>query len=77
MQRVAVITYRRFRTTYRFPSQDSRIQKKACSPNTEFIYGRVWVVKSLSSMVSANRVDASGWDGGECGNQRSLERDAP
>jgi len=29
-------------------------------------------MKSLSSVVSANRVDASGWDRGECGSQCSL-----
>jgi hypothetical protein len=34
-------------------------------------------VKNLSSVVSANRVDASGWDGGEGGGQCSLEIDAP
>jgi hypothetical protein len=33
-------------------------------------------VKSLSNVVSANRVDASGWDGGECGGQCSLDREA-
>lgn len=27
--------------------------------------------ESLSSKVSANRVNASGWDGGECGSQCS------
>jgi len=32
----------------------------------------MWV-KSLSSMVSANRVNANGWEGGECGNQYSFE----
>jgi hypothetical protein len=35
----------------------------------------VWAVESLSSVVSANRVDASGWDGGECGSQCNLDRD--
>jgi hypothetical protein len=35
--------------------------KKACSPSTELIKGRVWAVKSFSSMVSANSVVASGW----------------
>ena len=34
--------------------------------------GRVWALKSLSSMVSASRVDASGWEGGECGSQCSF-----
>jgi len=27
------------------------------------------MVKSLSSVVSASRVVASGWDGGQCGSQ--------
>ena len=26
-------------------------------------------MKTYSSVVSANRVDASGWEGGECGSQ--------
>jgi hypothetical protein len=40
---------------------------------------RVYVGKSLSlsSVVSASRVDASVWDGEECASQCSLERDAP
>jgi len=29
-------------------------------------------VKSLSSLVSANRVDASGWEGWECCSQCSI-----
>ena len=33
-------------------------------------------MKSLSSVVSANRVVASGWDGGHGGSQCNLERDA-
>ena len=43
-QRIAVISYRRFGITYRSHPQGSRIQRKACSPNTEFIYGSVWAV---------------------------------
>jgi hypothetical protein len=31
----------------------------------------VWEVKILSSVLSASRVDASVWDGGECGSQCS------
>ena len=31
--------------------------------------GRSGAVKTHSSVVSANRVDASGWEGGECGSQ--------
>jgi hypothetical protein len=27
----------------------------------DFIWGRVWALKSLSSVVSVNRVDARGW----------------
>ena len=30
-------------------------------------------MKSLSSVVSANRVNGNGWEGGECGNQYSFE----
>jgi hypothetical protein len=59
--RIAVISYRRFGTTYRSHSHGSRIQKKACSPSTEFIRGTVCAVESLSSVVSANRVDACVW----------------
>ena len=36
-QGAAVISHRRFGTTYRFHPQGSWIQKKACSPNTKFI----------------------------------------
>ena len=32
----------------------------------------MWAVKSLSSVVSANQVDADGWEGGECGSQCSY-----
>jgi hypothetical protein len=34
------------------------------------------MIKSLSSVVSASRVDASVWDGEECVSQCSLEKDA-
>ena len=37
-QGVAVISYQRFATTYLSHPQGSGIQKKACGPNTEFIY---------------------------------------
>ena len=37
MQRVVVISYRRFGTTYRSHPQGSTIQKKASCRNTEFI----------------------------------------
>ena len=30
-------------------------------------------MESLSSVVSASRVDTSGWDGGQCGSKCSLE----
>jgi hypothetical protein len=46
-----------FRTTHWSHLQGSTIQKKAFCPNTEFIYGRVWEMKSLSSVVSASRVE--------------------
>jgi hypothetical protein len=36
-----VISYRRFGTPYQSHLQSSRIQKKVCSPNKEFIKGRV------------------------------------
>jgi len=61
MQRVVLISYRRYGTTYQSHPQGSRIQQKACTPKTEFIKGRVWAVKSLSRMVSNNKVVASGW----------------
>ena len=32
----------------------------------------MWAVKSLNIVVSANRVVARGWEGGECGIQRSF-----
>ena len=51
--------YRHFRTTYRSNPQGSRIQKKACSPNTEFVQGRAWA-KSLNIMVLVNGVVAYG-----------------
>ena len=62
-QRVVAVSYRRFDTTYRSCPVGSIIQKKTCRPITEFIYGGVLEVGSFSSVMSANRVDASGWDG--------------
>jgi hypothetical protein len=56
-----VIAYHHFGINYQSHPLGSRIQKIACSPNTDFIWGRVWEVKSHSSVVSASRVDASGW----------------
>ena len=32
----------------------------------------MWAVKSLGSRVPASRVDASCWEGGECGSQCSF-----
>jgi len=64
--------YQCFGTTHWSHLQGSRIQKKACCPNVEFIQGRVWVVKRLSSVVSANWVYASGREGRKCGGQRSF-----
>ena len=61
MQRVVVIYYGRFDTTYRFHPHGSGIQKKVCSPNRDFIWRRAWVAQSLSSVLSANSVDVSGW----------------
>jgi hypothetical protein len=59
-QRLLVISYRRFGTTSRSHPQGSTIQKEACIPNKEFIQGRMWAVKSLSSVVSTRSVVASG-----------------
>jgi hypothetical protein len=56
-----VISYRRFGTTYQPHPQSYRIKKKACRPNRELIQVRVWAVKSLSCMLSANMLVASGW----------------
>ena len=58
-QPAVVISYRRFGTTFRCHLQGLIVEKKAHNPNTEFIQGRVWAVRCLSSVVSANRVDAS------------------
>jgi hypothetical protein len=66
---VVVICYQWFGTTYWSHLHGSRIQKKACCPSVEFIQGRMWVVKRLSSVVSANWVDVSCWEGGEYGGQ--------
>jgi len=52
-------------------------QESGC-PNTEFISGRVWVVISSSSVVPANRDDASGWKGGGIWlSVAALNRDVP
>jgi hypothetical protein len=51
---------RRFGTTYRCHLWGLRFQKDAFSPNTEFILGILWAVRSSCSVVSASRVDASG-----------------
>jgi hypothetical protein len=81
MKHVVVISYRRFGTTYRSYPQASRIHKKTCSPNAEFIYGRVLAVKSLCSAASRSRVVASGWlersVTGPCtvGGRRAMEGD--
>jgi hypothetical protein len=53
-------SYLCYGTTYWSHPRSSRIQNKAHSPNTEFIQGRVWAVKSLSSMVSASRAVVGG-----------------
>jgi hypothetical protein len=74
-QWVVVIYYQSCGMTNRSYLEGSRIQKKAC-PNTEFIKGRVWAVKSLISVVPANMVDASGWEAREYGSA-SLKRDGP
>jgi len=38
----------------------------------ELIWGKVWVVKSLSRVVSASRVDACVWERQECGSHCSF-----
>jgi hypothetical protein len=65
MQWVVVIYYQCCGTTNQSHLQGSRIQKKAYCPNTNLIWGRVWAVESLSSMVPASRVVTSGWEAGE------------
>ena len=44
-QKAVVISYRCFGTTSQFHLQGSSIQKKACCPNTEFIYRTVLFIK--------------------------------
>ena len=46
MQKVVVISYRRFGTTYRSQPQGSRIKKKACCLNTEFIYSSLYKLRN-------------------------------
>jgi hypothetical protein len=46
-QRIVVISYRRFGTTNRFHPRGSRIQRKACGSNTEFVHGRVLGLQAL------------------------------
>jgi len=46
MQQVVVISYWHFRKHYQSHPLGSKIQKKACGPNMEFLQGRVWDVKS-------------------------------
>jgi hypothetical protein len=53
-----------FRDNVSFPSSEFKNPNKACSPRTQFIYGGVWAVKSLISLVSADRVDESCLDVG-------------
>ena len=72
-----VFSYQRFGTTYRSHPQGSRIQKKAYWHNTQFIQGRVWAVKSLSSVVPAKTVDASDSEGGSVVVSGALGRDTP
>ena len=62
-----VIYYRRFGTTCRVPSSGFKNPKPSLLPQ----YG-VYIFKSVGgekSVESANRVHASGWDGGECGRE--------
>ena len=74
-QQVVVICYRRFGTCQSNP-QGSRIKNKASWQNKVFLQVGVRAVKTLNIMVSANRVVASGWDGGEIGSQyRQRERE--
>ena len=50
-----------FRDHLSVPSSVFKNPIEPCSPNTDFIEGRFWAVRSLSSVVSASRVVASGW----------------
>jgi len=77
MQQVVVICTDISRHPYQFHPQGSRIRKKACCCDLEFIQGRVWAVKILSSVISANGVDASGWERREHGSLCSLGWDVP
>jgi len=61
VQQVRGITDRRFSTTYQSHPQGSRIQKKACNTNMGLHREECGQWKCLSTMVSANRVIASGW----------------
>jgi hypothetical protein len=45
-----------FRDILWLPSSRFKNKNKACSPNTEFINRGLWAVKSLSSVVSVNRL---------------------
>jgi hypothetical protein len=47
--------------------------KESLLPQYGVYVGRVWAVKILSSVASAIMVEASGWEGGECGTWCSLE----
>ena len=53
-----VISFRRFGTTCRSSLQGSRIQNKACGPNTEFIYERLCAVEGVSSV---ELIQGVGW----------------
>ena len=67
-----------FRYDLSVPSSGFKNRKESLQPQNGLHVGRrVWALNSLSSVVSAITVVASGWEGGECGSQCSLERDAP
>jgi hypothetical protein len=52
-QHLPTVTGALFRPTFRV--------LKACNPNMELIYGRLWAVESLYFVMSANRIAAVGW----------------
>ena len=56
-----------FRDNLSVPFLGFKNPKETLLSNTEFIEGRMWTLKTLSSVVSANRVVASVWEGGEGG----------
>jgi ribosomal protein L36 len=55
-----------------FPSSGFKNLKEGLLPQYGVDMGRMWVVKSLSRVVSASRVDACVWEGEEYGSHCSF-----